>query len=138
MSEETRKVLEMLAEGKINPNDAERLLEKLTVSSSTQTTPTEKSEQSSETGGKRPRFLRIVVDKPGQDQVNIRMPLAFAGSGSRLLAVLPARVSEKLSELGVDLSALGSGSEKDWVEAIGNANIEVEKGNGKKVRIFCE
>jgi SHOCT-like protein len=137
MSEETRKVLEMLAEGKINAGDADKLLEKLAAAPSAQTPAAEKSEEPAESGSKKPRFLRIVVDKPGQEQVNIRMPLAFAGSGSRLLAVLPARVGEKLSEMGVDLSALGSKNEEDWVQAIGNANIEVEKGT-KKVRIFCE
>jgi len=138
MSEETRKVLEMLAEGKITTGQADKLLEKLTSSASSQTPPAEKREESSEAAAKRPRFLRIIVDKPGQDQVNIRMPLSFTRTGSRLLAVLPPRVTEKLADLGIDLSALASGDDKEWAEAIENANINIQKGDGRKVQVFCE
>jgi len=137
MSEETKKVLEMVAEGKISASDAERILEKLAASA--QTPARDKTEESGETtAAKKPRFLRIVVDKPGQDQINIRMPLSFTRTGKSLLAVLPLRVSEKLAELGIDASVLASSNDKDWAEALGNADINIEKGNGKKVRIFCE
>jgi len=27
---------------------------------------------------------------------------------------------------------------EEWAEAVEHTNIEVERGNGKKVRIFCE
>jgi hypothetical protein len=137
MSEETKKVLEMLAEGKINADQAEKLLEKLAASPSSQAPPAENAGKSSEAGKERPRFLRIVVEKPGQDQVNIRMPLSFACTGSRMLAVLPPRVSEKLAELGIDLSAVAAAKDKNWAEAIENTDIHIDKGD-KKVRIFCE
>lgn len=133
MSEETKKVLEMVAEGKISASDAERILEKL--AGSAQSGVAEKPESAE--SAKKPRFLRIVVDKPGQEQVNIRMPLSFTRTGASLLAVLPSRVSEKLAELGIDPSALGAKNGEDWAVALGNADINVEKGD-KKVRIFCE
>jgi hypothetical protein len=136
MSEETKKVLEMVAEGKISASDAERILEKLVGVA--QSTGAQEEAKSTESSAKKPRFLRIVVDKPGQDQINVRMPLSFTRSGKGLLAVLPSRVSEKLTELGIDLSALASRSEQDWAEALGNADINIERGDGKKVRIFCE
>jgi hypothetical protein len=134
MSEETKKVLEMVAEGKISASDAERILEKLAGSAPSTSAQKEEAPDSS---AKKPRFLRIVVDKPGQDQVNIRMPLSFAQSGRGLLAVLPSRVSEKLTELGIDVAALGSKNCEDWAQSLENADINVEKGD-KKVRIFCE
>ena len=137
MSEERKKVLEMLAKGTISVGDAERLLEKIAEPASLEARADANS--ASEPG--KPRFMRIVVDKPGQDQVNIRMPLSFVRSlrsGSRLLAVLPPKVNEKLAELGLDLSARGAMNEKDWAEAIENLNVDIEKGNGKKVKIFCE
>jgi hypothetical protein len=137
MSEETRKVLEMLAEGKISATDAERLLEKLTGSAQTSTGEA-KAESSEAATAKKPRFLRIIVDKPGQDPINIRMPLAFARTGTGLLAVLPSRVSEKLAELGIDPAVLGSKKDCDWAQSLGSADINIERGDGKKVRIFCE
>jgi len=29
-------------------------------------------------------------------------------------------------------------SAKEWAEAVEHMNVDIEKGNGKKVRIFCE
>jgi SHOCT-like protein len=134
MSEERKKVLEMLAKGTISVADAETLLEKLGEPAS----PEAKAEGRSPSEPSKPRFMRIVIDKPGQDQVNIRMPLSFMRTGTGLLAVLPTKINEKLAELGVDFSARGAMNEKEWAEAIENMNVDIEKGNGKKVRIFCE
>jgi len=146
MSAESRKVLEMLAEGKITAEDADKLLEKLSgqpnaeakLEGSSSSSLPGSSASSSSSSGARPRYLRIVVDKPGQEQVNVRMPLAFARKGSHFLAVLPDRIREKLAEQGINLAAAGGLDEKEWAEAIENMNIDIEKGNGKKVKIFCE
>ena len=134
MSEERKKVLEMLAKGTISVADAEKLLEKLAEPASSEA----RAEGHSSSEPSKPRFMRIVIDKPGQDQVNVRMPLAFMRTGTGLLAVLPTKINEKLAELGVDFTARGAMNEKEWAEAIENMNVDIEKGNGKKVRIFCE
>lgn len=133
-NEERKKVLEMLSKGTISVADAEKLLQKIGEPASAET----KAEANSSSEPTKPRFMRIVVDKPGQDQINIRMPLSFMRSGTGLLAVLPATISEKLTELGVNFSAGHAMNERDWAQAIENMNIDIEKGNGKKVRIFCE
>jgi len=134
MSEERKKVLEMLAKGTISTADAEKLLDKLAEPASSEA----RAEGRSSSEPAKPRFMRIVIDKPGQDQVNIRMPLAFMRTGTGLLAVLPTKINEKLAELGVDFAARGAMNEKEWAEAVENMNVDIEKGNGKKVRIFCE
>lgn len=131
MSAETKKVLEMLADKKITAEEADKLLEKLSAQPAAEAKPQEGSSP-------RPRFMRIIVDKPGQEPVNIRMPLAFMGTGSHLLAVLPPRIRERLAELGIDLSAAGAMKENDWAKVVESMNIDIEKGNGKKVKIFCE
>ncbi len=131
MSAETRKVLEMLADKKITAEEADKLLEKLSGQPSAEAQP-------EETSSSKPRYMRIVVDKPGHEPVNIRMPLSLIGTGSHLLAVLPPRVGEKLAELGIDLSGAGAMKEKDWAKIVENLNIDIDKGSGKKVKIFCE
>jgi hypothetical protein len=138
MSEETKKVLEMLSEGKISTDQADKLLEKLSTSLSNNGVTVESNTRPADGGGEKPKFLRIIVDKPGRDQVNIRMPLSFANKGRRLLAVLPPRVTEKLAENGIDVAALGSANDQEWFQTLQNADINIEKGNGQKVRIFCE
>ena len=131
MSAETKKILEMLAEGKVSSEDAEKLLDKLNASAAGEAAK-EKAPDASAAPNK-PRFMRIVVERPGQDQVNIRMPLAFTRTGARLMAVLPINVSEKLADLGIDAATLGTMS-----SSMEDLHIDVDKGNGKRVKIFCE
>ena len=137
MGEERKKVLEMLAAGKISAEEAEKLLDKLASGPGNQASASDPAAASPAQAAGKPKYLRIVVDKPGRDQVNVRIPLSLVGSGQRLLAVMPARVTERLAEYGIDPAMLSSADCKDF-ESLRDVNIDVDKGNGKKVRIFCE
>jgi hypothetical protein len=137
MGEERKKVLEMLAAGKITADEAEKLLDKLAANAGNQASAGDPATASSAQSAGKPKYLRIVVDKPGRDQVNVRIPLVLAGTGSRLLAVMPARVTERLAEYGID-PAMFSAADCKNLETLRDVNIDVDKGNGSKVRIFCE
>ncbi len=141
MSLETRKVLDMVAEGKITAADAEKLLEKLqagTAGGAEESANTPPAAQEAR-GFRRVRFLRIAVDEPGRKEVNIRVPLAFAFAAKSLIGVLPANVTERLKERGIDLDQVRLGKNDDAMnQALEELNLEVDKGDGKTVRIFCE
>jgi len=144
MSAETKRVLELLTEGKISSADAEKLLDKLSGSSTNHAGSPPGDGAASATnatshfGGPRKfRFLRIVVERPGHDHINLRVPLSLARTSS-LMALVPPRVCERLAEQGIDLKAFAAMREEELEEALGSANIEINKGNGKKVRVFCE
>ena len=113
MSEERKKILEMLAAGKITAEEAERLLDKLSAGSSSQAAESQASQAFATAGSPKPKFLRIVVDAPGREQVSMRVPLSFVGSGSRLLAVMPRRVSERLAEFGIDADILSAATSEE-------------------------
>lgn len=139
MSEERKKVLEMLASGKITADEAERLLDKLAGNAgnaSSAGSPAASATQEPASGAK-PKFLRIVVDQPGREQVNMRVPLSFLGSGAGLLGIMPKRVTERLSECGINAAAFSTMDFKDFRQAVSELNVDVEKGD-KKVRIYCE
>jgi SHOCT-like protein len=138
MTAERKKVLEMLAGGKITAEEAEKLLDKLNTTAPDAADSKGAQGEPSAPGNRSPRFLRIVVDKPGEDQVNVRLPLSFLNRGSSLLGVLPLRVGRKLAEHGIDLSAFTALKGEDLAEALQETFVDIEKGNGKKVRIFCE
>ncbi len=138
MTMETKKVLEMLAEGKISTEDAERLPDKLTPSGSGSGPSERQARKGGPAAGQRHRFHRILVDSPDRDQVNVRIPLAFMRTGMKLLAVLPPRVNERLAEKGIDLSAFTGLEGQDLVAALEELNLDVEGRDRKKVRIFCE
>lgn len=140
MSSETQKVLEMVAAGTISPADADRLLEKLSHSSATAEPPAAPEPQPGKAGKK---FLRIMVDKPGRDAINIRVPLSFLRSGMAW-TVLPKVVRERLEERGIDLGRfvslreLGSMDAEQLEAVLEQLNLDIDKGDGKKVRIFAE
>jgi len=139
MSVERKKILEMLAAGKITAEDADRLLDKLfpgPLPSSESPASAEGAAHSAES--KSPRYLRIVVEKPGGDNVNMRVPLNFLRAQSGLLAILPQRVLDKLSDSGIDVDKFSSLRGKGLEAVVQELNIEVEQSSGKKVRLYCE
>ncbi len=138
MSEERKKVLEMLASGKITADEAEKLLDKLGSNASNATPGAEKPPAPAQPGTAKPRYLRIVVDQPGREQVNMRVPLSLVGSGRGLLAIMPKHVNERLAEYGINAGSFTTLNCDDLGQAIRELNVDVEKVGGKKVKIFCE
>ena len=137
MSAETRKVLEMLAAGQIGAADAEMLLEKLDRGASAGADP-HSGHDSSSSQPQKLQYLRVLVENPKCEQVNVRVPLAFLRSGMKLLAVLPPRVNEKLAEKGIDLSAISDLKGEDLEQALRDLLVNVDGPDGNKVRVFCE
>src|SRR5580692_8735164 len=137
MSEERKKVLEMLAAGKITADEAEKLLDKLSANGSNAASGTEQHAAAAAPGSAKPKYLRIVVDQPGRDQVNMRVPLSFLGSAKSLLAVMPKRVNERLAEYGINAGSFATINLDDLGPTMRELNVDVDEG-GKKVRIFCE
>ncbi|HEV2420865.1 MAG TPA: hypothetical protein VGS59_04065 [Candidatus Acidoferrales bacterium] len=146
MSAETKKVLDMLATGKISQQDAERLLDKLSgpavqsesTNSQTSAAANPSASAGSATSAKRPRFLRIQVERPGRDNVDVRVPLSVARGGRHWMAFLPSGVAERLNEYGVHFGSLDEMSDAEFQAALDRINVDVAKGNGKRVRIFAE
>lgn len=137
MSEETKKILEMVASGQISTSDAEKLLEKLgsgSKSDSKSAAPRPDSPVSPATL----KYLRVLVDSPGAEKVNVRVPLAFVRAGMKLLTVLPPVVNSQLQEKGIDLSALSELKGEPLEQALRDLHVDVDHSNGQKVQVFCE
>jgi hypothetical protein len=129
MSVETKKVLDLLAEGKISSADAERLLDKLAA-----TPGDDPSASPAAAAVATKKYLRVLVQRPNGDDVNVRLPLNFVRSGVKLAGVLPPSVLEKLNAEGVDLKLFTPQLE----ESLDELNIDMETKSGKHVRMFCE
>lgn len=147
MTQERTQVLDMLAQGKITVQDAERLLDKLAAigASSPESevggaTPAG-SEACCDGGAPRPgnpKYLRVLVDSAKGDKVNIRVPLSLVRAGIKLKAVMPEHARQQLSEKGIDLSNLGGLEGDELLQALRELNVDVDASDGDKVRIFCE
>jgi hypothetical protein len=138
MSVERKKVLELVAEGKINPEEAEKLLEKLASLAGTGNESEPSPPESKPADGKHLRYFRIQVEKPGGKNVNMRIPISFLRLQSGLNVILPQPVLDKLSDFGIDFAHLSRLRGQDLEDALQHLNIDVDQNNGKKVRIFCE
>lgn len=134
MTEERRQILEMLAEGKITAQDAERLLDKLSGSTSNT-----KSANSAE-GKHKPkaRFLCVKVDGAEGEKVNVRVPLALVRTGIKMAAILPEGASQKLSAKGIDLSALSELDTEELTAALSELEVDVDSDTGEVIRVCCE
>jgi len=135
MSEETRQVLEMLAQGKVSVLEAEQLL-------SAVKTAVDADEKKPE-----PRYIRIQVNQPGREgkkaeNVNIRVPLSVVRGGLRLGAFIPSMIGKskfKLQNGGeLDLMKLDPVQFEAMLKDLGEVLVDVDDDEGKQVRIRCE
>lgn len=153
MLHERKQILEMLADGKISSEEAERLLDKIgnstggtAAATSTEVTladGTTKEGESTERaegvfGKKRLKYLRVVVNSNDGDKVNVRVPLALVRTGIKLSTMLPSEANERLSEKGIDLSRFGEMEGEELVEALRDLSVDVDSSDGDTVRIFSE
>ncbi|HLG54219.1 MAG TPA: hypothetical protein VI485_02735 [Vicinamibacterales bacterium] len=143
MSDDSRRVLELLAQGKITVEEADQLLRALTD----QPSRTDAAPKVDAGGTAKPRFIRIHVHKPAREgreakDVNIRVPMAVVRGGMRLGTLIPGlqdRMNARLRERGmdVDLSKLDPAAIESILADLGEVNIDVN-GSGEQVRITCE
>lgn len=137
MNEERKKVLEMLAGGKITADEAERLLDAL----GDKTTETSPQTALAETLDNLPQYLFVKVDEVDGDKVNIRIPLKLIKAGIKLKALLPQdaqdKINVKLNEKGINLDDFAAENFKDILDALTEFEINVDDKKGDKVRIYC-
>lgn len=137
MNEERKKVLEMLAEGKISADEAERLIDAL-ESKATETSPQTALTKTLDT---LPQYLFVKVDSVDGDKVNIRVPLKLVKAGIKLKALLPQdaqdKINAKLNEKGIDLDDFKAENFKDILDGLSEFEMKVDEKKGDKVRIYC-
>ena len=156
MSDDTRRILDLLAQGKISVDDAHRLIAAVTTSYTpppAASAATQSSGSASQSSGSRidapsPRYLKIAVHKPandhrGEKDVNIRVPIAIVRGGMRLGAIIPGfageRMRARLREQAVDLDLLklDPAALEAMLKDLGEMNIDIDSGKAQ-VKITCE
>jgi hypothetical protein len=143
MFESKKRILEMLAAGKISVDEAARLLSALSEQSDsvTETNPT--------FAGRKIRYLRVVVnhfksDEPGTpEKVNIRVPVALIRAGMKFSSLIPEEASEgvdkALRDKGIKINIKNIKEEDldELLAALTDLEVEIDDGKGK-VQIHAE
>ena len=147
---ETRRVLDMLAQGKITVDEADRLLKALNA-------PASESEAAGQPGDpSRARWVRINIHKVSDENrhqpkdVNIRVPISVVKGGMRLGAIIATFAGEKaalrmkrrgidldLPKINADLSKMNGPEFEAFLKSLDDVDIEVDDGKSQ-VRITCE
>ncbi len=136
MSEERKKILEMLAGGKITAEEAGKLLDALGNEAASDVLPQAKKAP--------PKHLCVRVDEPSGEKVNIRIPIRMLKAGMKLGSLLPESAKEKVASAmrgkGIDFDIRNANAENidDLVEAFSDLRVDVDSGGGDKVNIFVE
>jgi len=146
MSENQKKVLEMLADKKISVDEAYRLLNAL----KTEPSAPESAPQAGTTGKPKPKYLRVLV-LPGRghehdehaEMVNVRVPMSLIRSGMKFSSLLPEaardKVTDALSEKGIDLDMRNMKPEDldEVIEALSDLEVKVISDE-EIVKVFVE
>jgi hypothetical protein len=142
MRENRRQILDMLGEGKISPDQADKLIAALGTH----------TDGAVVSGGKAwPKYLRVLVEAMEEDsqgevtKVNIRVPIQLLRAGVRLASLIPPlardHVNQALREEGIsfDLNQLKPENLEELVDHLKDLTIDVDHPKNKvKVRVFCE
>jgi hypothetical protein len=149
MNENRRQILEMLAAGKINADEAERLIAAL-----------EDPPQSGNGSGatevprkNKPKYLRVLVEadesmtgNKGMTTVNVRVPMQLLRAGVRLASLIPVQAHQHLDDafnrhgLPLTLSQIKPENLEELIDHLEDLIVDVDgkEGNNTKVRVFCE
>jgi len=157
MNENRRQILDMLAEGKLTVDQAERLLTALDSGSD----HTEYSSASyTAVGGAagapvktRAKYVRVLVEADesmtgmkGSTSVNVRVPLQLLRAGVRLASLIPTQAHDQLDEafskhgVPITLSQIKPENLEELIDQLEDLTVDIEgkEGNTTKVRVFCE
>src|SRR5580704_3648186 len=149
MNEYRRQILQMLSDGKINADEAERL-----IAAMEQSTPSTSSDTGTAIAGKtRPKYLRVQVDSEddggheGPTKVNVRVPMQLLRAGVKLAALLPAQALRSANHamqaqgIPIDLSQIKPENLEELVEHLSDLTVDVDQKDAStkvKVRVYCE
>ena len=139
MSDHRKRVLDLLASGKITVEEADLLLERLeqkVAQAKNDPKPEKDSAGKEEPPG--PKYVRVIVSDKDGEKANVRVPIGLVKAGIKLQALVPEIARTKLKEKGVDLDAMSAMKPEEIVEAISHLTVDSDSKNGGSVRIFCE
>jgi hypothetical protein len=147
MSDNKRKILDMLAQNKITADDAYRLLSAIDGGEGRR-----ESTSRAETSVKdKAKYLRVTVlpnpdsERSGNyDRVNIRVPMSLIRAGIKFTSLIPSEARDKvnlaLHEKGIDFDERNMKPQdiEELIGALSDLEVDVVSKSGEKVRVFVE
>ncbi len=146
MSEDRKRILGMLAEGKITAEEAETLLDAVHSAAVSEPAPEPVSSDEWPEGpsatGATPRFLYVKVTG-GADKVDVKIPLAVLRAGLKLTSLIPSQALDQINDsigehgMSIDLNNIKPEDIETLIESLREMEINVQSDSGEHVRVFC-
>ena len=139
MNENSRRVLEMLSEGKVSVDEAERLLS--LVDAEPETTTAVQPLAPPRPGAA--RYLRVTIDSDDDEHIDVRVPLALIKAGVKLHTLLPAQAATGINTalqdngINVDIDNLRTEDLEQLIDALSEIEVNIQDGDDK-VRVYCD
>lgn len=139
MTDDTRRILEMVAQGKISAQEADELLKAMGAARAETAAPGEIHKREA-------RWLRISINKQGdagrRKEVNVRVPVSVLRAGVRLNALMPHIFGARFAAHGpgpdgIDFSQIDPKQLERIISDMGEMVIDMDNGRAQ-VRINCE
>jgi hypothetical protein len=123
LREEKKRIMKMLEDGKINADEAYRLLEAI-----------EKK------GEKEGKFFRVEVESGGEKKVNIKIPFVVATKlmkvGGKLVTKFSKEAREKLKEYDIDIEEILKSLEEELYD-IPSTIVDINEDR-ERIKIWIE
>lgn len=157
MNENRRQILEMLANGRITADEADRLLAALEPEVIHPPRDFTNRAAGHKVDAAPPRshskYLRVLVEADeamtgmkGPTTVNIRVPMQLLRAGVRLASLIPKQAHDHLDEalnrhgVPLTLSQIKPENLEELIDHLDDLTVDVDgrDGNTTKVKVFCE
>lgn len=157
MSEQKKKILEMLAKNKISADDAYKLLNAVEAEEGGSGNERHGNERHDDNVSKgpevkrKPKYLRVTVT-PGEnhvdpahaDKVNVRIPMSLVRAGIKLTSLIPPEALNKANDalrdkgINFDVRSIKPEDLEELIEALGDMQVDVQSAKGDNVKVFVE
>lgn len=146
MNENRKRILDMLAAGQINVEEAERLIAAVEKEPTAASPPGDSADSRPKAW---PKYLRVVVEAEeghhanGPAKVNVRVPIQLLRAGVKLASIIPPharmKVNDALHQQGfeLDLNQIKPENLEEVVYQLKDLTVDINDKNNK-VRVFCE
>ena len=104
MTDDRSRILQLLADGKITPGEAERLLDALAARTGTGAAPQSHTDDTEPTDEPKapPKFLFVKILAANGDNVDVKIPLQLMRSGLKLTSLIPPQAMDHAGDTAGD------------------------------------
>jgi hypothetical protein len=137
MSEERRRILSMLAKGKISEQEAEELLDAIGKQEDRGSTGADEAKP------KIIKYLYVKVISGQEDNVDVRVPLGLIRAGMKLTSLIPSQALEHINTamhdkgMKFDFNSFKPDDIEELIKNISDMEVNVQSRNGDTVKVYC-